>query len=73
MTTNTEFEDCKVTLKQIQQATGLSLSYLRRLTREGKLKGERIGREYIYSAGEANRCFDLDLKVRKPKRKIADL
>lgn len=53
-----------VRIKEIQDVTGFSLSYLRRLTREGKLVGERIGREYVYLTSDVNRLFGTKFPVR---------
>lgn len=61
-----------VTLKEVQQISGLSLSWLRRLTREGKLVGERKGREYVYDAGHVNRVLGLKLQVREQTPETMD-
>ena len=69
----------KVTLTEIREITGLSLSYLRALTRAGKLKGQRVGWFYIYNAGDVNRALGTQIPVRIitpdeiPGESLADL
>lgn len=62
----TTLKDNIVTLQQIQEASGLSISHLRKLTRDGVLKGKREGRSYVYSAAQVNKA--LEPKLQKPLR-----
>jgi hypothetical protein len=62
-----------VTLKEIQKASNLSLSWLRQLTRKGVLNGERRGRVYLYDAGEVNRTLGLKLQVREQAPCLEDV
>ena len=59
------FQDRTITIKEIQTESGLSLSWLRQLTRKGVLQGERKGREYLYKAGQVNKALGLKLQVRE--------
>lgn len=65
--------DRTVTLKEVKEESGLSLSWLRQLTRKGVLKGERRGREYLYSAGQVNAALNLKLQVREQAPTLDDV
>lgn len=51
-------------INEIQTKTKLSLSWLRQLTRNGRLPGIRQGRRYYYRAGDVNRVLGTDFPVR---------